>query len=231
MLSENRILLNHIAHRDELLSRLSEDSHCLLNWFVRLGPIDYLAEPPFYSLIMKSEIVNVVATASLNQKLNLDLLGLLANVFHDEAVYQGSVAYFRSPNIRGTVSLFSSGKMISLGANSEEDALCELETAKDYLVDCGAISGVALHPKVQNLVAMIDLEEEIDLESMAMNAQKTFSYDPERFPGGFMKLRRPCKATILCFASGKIIITGLKKTNEIELVIPELLKIIEKVAK
>lgn len=65
--------------------------------------------------MVRFEIVNVIATASLNQKLNLNTIGLLEYVFHDEAVYGGHAAYFRSPEMKGTVSLFSSGKMITVG--------------------------------------------------------------------------------------------------------------------
>ena len=82
---------------------------------------------------MKSEIVNVVATAALNQKVDLEEIKKFNDVFHDSNVYGGRVAYFKTSNMQGKVSIFTSGKMISVGTKHEETAFQELEAAKDFL--------------------------------------------------------------------------------------------------
>ncbi len=173
--------------------------------------------------MVKSEVVNVIATASLNQKLDLDTIGLLGYVFHDEAVYGGHAAYFRSPEMKGTVSLFSSGKMISVGTSSELDAVRGLECARDYLVSCGIVRSVDLDPKIHNIVAVVDLEEPINLEILAI--EHSVVYEPEQFPGAILRIKTPFKASILFFNSGRIVITGVKSTRQVDATLDEILKI------
>jgi TATA-box binding protein (TBP) (component of TFIID and TFIIIB) len=83
--------------------------------------------------MVKTEIVNVVATASIGQELDFYELRKHKEIFHDSDVYGGRVAYFKTEKMKGRVSLFPSGKMISVGTKSETQALQELELAKDFL--------------------------------------------------------------------------------------------------
>jgi len=66
----------------------------------------------------EATIVNVVATAALNQRLDLDELGKFREILHDPSIYGGRAAYFKSPNMKGKVSIFASGKMISVGTKN-----------------------------------------------------------------------------------------------------------------
>jgi len=38
-------------------------------------------------------------------------------------------------------------------------------------------------------------------------------YEPEQFPGAILRLKEPFKTSMLIFASGKVVITGLKSSN------------------
>src|SRR6266581_3539043 len=64
-------------------------------------------------LIPKLEIVNVAATAELNQFINLGLLVSVEGFVYNPDVYR--CAYLKDENTRGKVSIFVSGKMISVG--------------------------------------------------------------------------------------------------------------------
>jgi len=172
-------------------------------------------------LMVKISIVNVVATATLNQKVNLEKLGKLDEISYDANVYGGRVAYFRSPNIKGTVSIFTSGKMISVGTKSEKEAINALEYVKEFLVKKKFVSPTQLKFKIRNVVVKVNFEEEIDLEELVKKCKMI--YEPEQFPGGIIKISEPYKATILLFASGKAVVTGLKTFNQINSIIQEII--------
>ena len=106
--------------------------------------------------MIKSKIVNVVATAALNQEFALEEARKFNGVIYDSDVYGGRVAYFKTSTMQGKVSIFCSGKMISVGTKSEEVAFQELEATKDYFVKKGLISEVLLEPQVRNIVVCVD---------------------------------------------------------------------------
>jgi len=170
--------------------------------------------------VVKTAIVNVVATASVSQKLDFEELRKFKEIFHDSNVYRGRVAYFKTALMEGRVSIFASGKMISVGTKSERKAFCELNSAKKFLVDRGFVKPVKLQPRVQNIVVSVDFERDIDLEELAENMK--ILYEPEQFPSAIIRLSRPFKASVLLFASGKAVIAGLKNSNEIEPTIKQL---------
>ena len=176
-------------------------------------------------IMTKTAIVNVVATAALNQKLDLDELGKFREILHDSDVYGGRVAYFKTSKMKGKVSLFASGKMISVGTTSEKEAFYELEYAKKFLVEKGFMKPILLQPKVRNIVATADLGESVNLEELSKNCRMI--YEPEQFPSGILRVEEPFKATVLLFASGKAVITGLKSSNQIKPTIQKLLNILE----
>ena len=173
--------------------------------------------------MVEAAIVNVVATATLNQKLDLDELGKFTEILHDPEIYGGRVAYFKSPNMKGKVSIFASGKMISVGTKSEKEAASELECAKEFLVKKGIATPTLLKPKTQNIVVTVNFEESINLEELAKN-RKTI-YEPEQFPGAILKIEL-YNATVLIFASGKAVVTGLKSSRQIKPVVQKIVSII-----
>jgi transcription initiation factor TFIID TATA-box-binding protein len=171
-------------------------------------------------------IVNVVATANLLQKIDLNALSRAGLAFNDKAVDSGLIAYSKNKEMKGKVSIitsrkmngkvsiFASGKMISVGTNNEVDALKDLENVKDTLVSAGVILPISIQIKVPNIVATFDLQKKIDLENLAI--EQGMVYEPEQFPGVIFKIDKPYKSTILIFSSGKLVITGLKNKHQIE---------------
>ena len=175
--------------------------------------------------MIKKSIVNVVATAALNQKLDLDKLGRFREILYDSDKYRGRVAYFKSPNMSGKVSIFASGKMISVGTKSEKEAAHELEYAKDFLVSKGFIKPTILKQKIRNIIVMVNFGKGINLEELANNYKMI--YEPEQFSGGILRIEEPYKATVLVFASGKAIVAGLRSSNQIKPIIQKIVSIIK----
>jgi len=106
-------------------------------------------------------------------------------------------------------TVFLSGKMISTVAQSLE----QLNQAKILLLDAGLIRDVVLEPKVQNIVATLDLGSRLDF-SMLVSQMSNYIYEPEIFPG--IIYRTANGPTALIFSSGKLVITGSKSERELQ---------------
>jgi len=72
-------------------------------------------------------IVNV-ATASLDQPVDLEHLRkqFPKHILWDQDIYGGRVAYYKTEKMEGKVSIFWSGKLISVGTKTIEKAFQEL---------------------------------------------------------------------------------------------------------
>ena len=178
---------------------------------------------------LKISIVNVVATAALNRPVDLESLKKFFphEVIHDPEIYGGRTAYFKSDRMHGKVSIFPSGKMISVGTKSAEKAQHELALVASYLEDAG-IAKLKSPAKIQNMVATTDLGFEPKLDSIKPVRGVHVIYEPEQFPGAIIRLTlsEKLKATILLFSSGKIVCVGLKDRKNVDGAIHRLLKII-----
>ena len=173
----------------------------------------------------RTSIVNVVATAALGQKLDLEELGKHPQILHNAHTYGGRVAYFRSRHFKGEVSIFSSGKMISVGAKSEAEAFRALECAKDFLAKEGFVETVALKKEIQNMVLVADLGKDVNLENLAQNCKMI--YEPEQFPGGILRMDE-FGVAVLIYASGKAVIAGVRNSKDITQIVRKVEDVVEK---
>jgi len=183
------------------------------------------ALPGCIPIMTRTSIVNVVATAALGQKLDLEELGKRPQILHDTHIYGGRVAYFRSRYFKGEVSIFSSGKMISVGANSEAEAFRALECAKDFLANEGFVETVALKKEIQNIVLVADLGKDVNLENLAQNCKMI--YEPEQFPGGILRMDE-FGVAVLIYASGKAVIAGVRNSKDITQIVRKVEDVVEK---
>jgi transcription initiation factor TFIID TATA-box-binding protein len=174
--------------------------------------------------MIKAVIVNVVVTANLCQEVDLLELREFHGILHDSNIYGGRVAYFKVSNMEGKVSIFTSGKMISVGTRSEKRGFEELQHAMNFLVEKGLTKARHLRPQTQNIVVSADIGKVINLEKMA--SENSVIYEPEQFPAGILRVEKPHKATILVFSSGKLVLTGLRKSSQIRPVLRTLANII-----
>lgn len=178
---------------------------------------------------LKIVIVNVVATAGLDRIVDLGSLkkSFPYEVVHDSEIYGGRTAYFKSNKMQGKVSIFSSGKMISVGTKSREEAIQELFLVASQLERKG-IAKLKSPAKIQNIVATADLGFEPKLDSIRRVEGVQIIYEPEQFPAAIISLTlsEKSKATILLFSSGKTVCVGLRDQKDIDLAIHRLLEII-----
>ena len=161
---------------------------------------------------IKVSVVNVVVTCDLETKIDLKKTVRIPGFEYNPHIYQGRVAYFKNHKTKGKVSVFNSGKLISIGTKSEKEAVHDLKYVAKLLIKANFIKNTFISYKIRNVVALADLGRQVDLEHLAARL-KGVIYEPEQFPGAIVKLNNFEKATVLLFASGKIVITGLKTTK------------------
>ena len=75
---------------------------------------------------------------------------------------------------------------------------------------------------IQNIVvkSSLNTEKSLDLNRISVELHNT-EYNSERFPGLFVRLKHP-KCVIIIFKNGKLIITGLKSFDQINLALSRL---------
>jgi transcription initiation factor TFIID TATA-box-binding protein len=158
------------------------------------------------------EIQNVVAVATLNQKIDLlAIMEVFRNVEHRPKKFPGLV--FRLKRPKTATLIFTTGKMVCTGARSEKEAFGAVRKVVRELRKEGFI--IQGRPKIEivNIVGTADFGGEVDLESMA-DILDDIMYEPEMFPGLIYRMKYP-KVVILIFRSGKIVLTGANREEQV----------------
>ena len=170
------------------------------------------------------QIENVVATADLCQRLDLDsILKVTPGARYNPQKFPGLVYTLKKP--KTTTLLFASGKMVCTGARSAKSAKRAITQIIRNLKGQGIIILTDPDTEVQNIVASANLRGTIDLEVVAERLCKTM-YEPEQFPGLIYTMNSP-KAVLLVFASGKIVCVGAKTETDINLAVEKLQDMLE----
>ena len=169
-------------------------------------------------------IENVVASATLNQKLDLNsIVRLFPGVEYRPEQFPGLVYRLKKP--KTATLIFSSGKMVCTGAKSERQARKAIMKVVDELKRNGIVILGKPEIQIQNIVASAGLGGRIDLEKSTYSLKRTM-YEPEQFPGLIYRMDDP-KVVILIFASGKLVCTGAKKEAEVPTAITKLKETLE----
>jgi len=166
-------------------------------------------------------IVNVVASASVDQKFNLiDIMKTFRDVEYRPERFPGLVYRIKKP--KTATLIFSTGKMVCTGAKSEKMARRAVHKVVRELKKGGIV--ILSKPKIviQNMVASGNLHGRIDLEAAA-EVLENVMYEPEQFPGLIYRMRDP-KTVLLLFSTGKLVCTGAKSK---EMVYESVAKIFE----
>ena len=156
-------------------------------------------------------VVNVVATASLDRAVSLNQI---AKTFSQITTYQPEIyhcVYFKSPHMHGKVSLFASGKMISVGTKRVTDAINDLKYVAKLLEERN-IARMVDEPRIHNIVVVVDVGKPLDIDELIHRLPGAM-YEPEIFPGLVYKYKN---FTLLIFASGKIVCAGLRAERQVE---------------
>jgi len=169
-------------------------------------------------------IENVVASASLDQKIDLiSIMKVFRNVEYRPKQFPGLV--FRLKRPKTATLIFGSGKMVCTGAKSEKLARSAVKKVVRELKNSGII--ILGRPKIviQNIVASANLHGRIDLEKAA-EVMDNVMYEPEQFPGLIYRMKEP-KVVMLLFASGKLVCTGAKHEDMVREAVEKLHGILE----
>ena len=175
---------------------------------------------------IKVSVVNVVVTCDLKTRIDLRKTVRIPGFKYDPRIYQGKVAYFKNHETKGKVSVFNSGKLISIGTKSEKEAVHDLKYVTKLLIKANLIKSTFTSYKVRNVVALADLGRRVDLEHL-VGRLKGVIYEPEQFPGVIIKLSNFERMTVLLFASGKIVIAGLKTTEGLHEKVDKIIKLLQ----
>lgn len=155
---------------------------------------------------------NVVATVNLDCPLDLKQIALHArNAEYNPKRFAAVIMRIRDP--KSTALIFASGKMVCTGARTEEDARM---AARKYARILQKLEFPVSFKefKIQNMVGSCDILFPIRLEGLASSHAIFCSYEPELFPGLIYRMQQP-KIVLLIFVSGKVVLTGAKKREEI----------------
>ena len=172
----------------------------------------------------KVKIENVVATATLNQKIDLKaVVKSFPSVEYRPEQFPGLVFRLKKP--KTATLIFNSGKMVCTGAKSEKEARGAVMKVIRELKKNGIVIISKPELKIQNIVASANLGGMIDLEKSAFTLGKTM-YEPEQFPGLIYRMAVP-KVVILLFASGKLVCTGAKQEEDVYRAVEKLHKRLE----
>jgi transcription initiation factor TFIID TATA-box-binding protein len=169
-------------------------------------------------------IQNVVASASLDQKIDLlAIVKVFRNVEYRPKQFPGLVFRLKMP--KTATLIFGTGKMVCTGAKSEKMA----RSAVNKVVRELKTNGIIILGKpvivVQNIVATANLHGKIDLEAAA-DIMENVMYEPEQFPGLVYRMGEP-KVVMLMFSSGKLVCTGAKHEGMVREAVEKLHGILE----
>ena len=169
-------------------------------------------EPAAEAADLSINIENVVASATLNQKIDLlSILKVFRNVEYKPKRFPGLV--FRLKRPKTATLIFNSGKMVCTGAKSEKTAKSAIRKVVRELKNGGIVILNKPEITIQNIVASANLQEKVDLE-IGSDILDNVMYEPEQFPGMIYRMRAP-KAVMLVFTSGKIVCTGAKNEGAV----------------
>jgi transcription initiation factor TFIID TATA-box-binding protein len=157
-------------------------------------------------------IVNVVASATIDQKLDLkDITEKFPHVEWNPELFPGAV--FRLKDPKTATLLFSTGKMVCTGSKSEvlarkavKKVVRELRKGKIKIKNEATVT-------IQNIVSSINLGGRVYLEQAARTLPRSM-YEPEQFPGLIHRMLDP-KTVILVFSSGKLVCAGAKNEKDV----------------
>jgi TATA-box binding protein (TBP) (component of TFIID and TFIIIB) len=174
--------------------------------------------------LLTPTIQNVITTADLGQRVDITLFTNYFWGVYDQAFNGGKCGYVKDDNFVGRVSIFLSGKMISLGGKSVQQSIAQLVRTMDILAENKFIKLTILKPNVRNIVATVDLGFSLDLDAISSFTQE-ITYEPSQFQRGVW--RTVDGPVCLLYSSGKVVIVGSKSELQLSKASDNLLNLLE----
>ncbi len=168
------------------------------------------------------KIVNVVVSTKIGDDIDLEYVtDILDNSEYEPEQFPGLVCRLDDPKV--ALLIFRSGKLNCTGAKSKEDAIIAINKVMKQLREGGFDLIENPEVKVQNMVATAELGVEPNLDDLS--TLEGTEYEPEQFPGLVYRMESP-KVVLLVFGSGKIVITGLKNTEDAYIALRQIKEIV-----
>jgi TATA-box binding protein (TBP) (component of TFIID and TFIIIB) len=159
--------------------------------------------------LQKLKVVNLVATAELSLPVDLERLVYEPGFLYDAAIYH--CAYLKDKNTKGKISIFASGKMISIGTRNLKEAQHDLNYAARVLAGLGLAKPDKLKVRLQNIVGVTRMALHLDLEKLSR--ELPLIYEPEQFSGAIYWADELEGASLLLFPTGKVVVAGLRRLD------------------
>jgi transcription initiation factor TFIID TATA-box-binding protein len=163
---------------------------------------------------------NIVSTSLIESGAPIDLIALsrlLPFSFYDRSRFAAITIRIKSPDC--TTLLFSSGKLVVTGGRDWFECVLASLCVCRILRDAFPSRGFKLvNCEVQNIVGHVELPigegGMLDLQSMYSKLELNCLYQRQMFPG---LIYRPeaSPVVLLCFYSGKVVITGGKTVEDV----------------
>ncbi len=160
------------------------------------------------------KIENIVASGVIADSIDLaEVSKKIKNCELNTKRFPGAVYRIADPKIASLI--FSSGKVVLTGIRNQQ----ALDEGLKIIMNSLRSAGVSTHkePKVAttNMVCSYDSGKSINLNKVVVTLNvENIEYEPEQFPGLVYRIKEP-KIVALIFSSGKIILTGGKKMEDI----------------
>ena len=167
--------------------------------------------PTVHNIVATSQICGSLTTLDLNY-----IHEVLPFSFYDQHKFAAITVRLHRPDC--TTLLFSSGKLVVTGCRTWYECVYASLFIAELLNECIPGHVFRLHAcDVQNMVAHVEVPVNggsLDLQSMYSQLALNCTYQRKMFPG---LIYRPesSPVVLLCFFSGKIVITGGKTMDDV----------------
>jgi transcription initiation factor TFIID TATA-box-binding protein len=167
--------------------------------------------PVVHNIVATSQILSSLKMLDLNR-----IHSMLPFSFYDQAKFAAITVRLHEPDC--TTLLFSSGKLVVTGCRTWYECVYASLFVADLLRECIPGHSFALGAcDVQNMVAHVEIPVGngcLDLHGMYAHLALNCTYQRKMFPG---LIYRPeaSPVVLLCFFSGKIVITGGKTMEDV----------------
>ncbi len=172
------------------------------------------------------KVENIVASAAFGVKIPLEqVVTLREGMEYEPEQFPGLVYRMKKP--KAAALIFGSGKIVCTGARSTRDVNKVFKKVIKVVEESGVDVPKKYKKQVENIVASAKLDGRLNLETIAFNLINS-EYEPEQFPGLVYRMKDP-KVAFLLFGSGKIVITGARTKEDVEVAVKKISKKLKEV--
>ena len=158
------------------------------------------------------KVENLVARAKIAEGFDLQKVAdsLIGSVYSPDQ-FEGVLYKLLSP--KAAFLILKNGKVVCTGLTSMEDVQEAYEKLRELLDQDGIDTLNEYEIESRNVVASLDLAQEVDLEVVRNGLGDDSEYDPDLLPAVIYHLSEP-RASALIFSNGKLVVTGPKSIEE-----------------